>query len=445
MTTDTSERGLERLICTALTGHPCDPPLGPTVGEPPARYAGVGWAGGNFHDYDREYCVDLAQLSAFLRATQPEAAESLDLSEASPTRRRFLARLQGEITKRGTIDVLRHGIKHEAHNLDLFYGTPSADNSEAQERFKQKPLHRHPPASLQPRRNPARPRHRPVHQRPASLHLRAKKQPHQTDGSRRSPAVSARPQPTRETVRVRPLRRPLRAGRKRNPLLHPPQRQDLLVPPLQPRLERRRWQPTQSQRAGYRLPVARSAPPREPDQHPRKLRPSSSIEGREDGQEEADPNLAPLPSTRRSAPPANRRAYPRRRPTLPDPTLSRQRQKQLHRLAGPPTNRPRERQRSSLRLNHRRHRPPHPRPPDPRHHQAVFPSIGDGRTRRPLGRPAPIHRERQENHHLDDPEIPLHPRRNRQPAARAALRHHHRRGPFQPRRPHRCRHGAGAL
>ena len=137
MPTDTSERGLERLICTALAGHPCDPPLGPTVGEPPARYAGVGWAGGNFHDYDREYCVDLAQLSAFLHATQPEAAESLDLSEASPTRRRFLARLQGEITKRGTIDVLRHGIKHEAHNLDLFYGTPSADNPEAQERFKQ--------------------------------------------------------------------------------------------------------------------------------------------------------------------------------------------------------------------------------------------------------------------------------------------------------------------
>ena len=25
MTTDTSEKGLESLICTALTGHPCDP------------------------------------------------------------------------------------------------------------------------------------------------------------------------------------------------------------------------------------------------------------------------------------------------------------------------------------------------------------------------------------------------------------------------------------
>ena len=137
MPTDTSERGLERLICNTLVGHPCDPPPGFTVGEPPAPYTGSGWGGGNFHDYDREYCVDLAQLSAFLRATQPEAAESLSLSETGPTRRRFLARLQGEISKRGTIDVLRHGLRHGAHDLDLLYGTPSADNPEAQERFRQ--------------------------------------------------------------------------------------------------------------------------------------------------------------------------------------------------------------------------------------------------------------------------------------------------------------------
>jgi type I site-specific restriction-modification system R (restriction) subunit len=54
-----------------------------------------------------------------------------------PTRRKFLARLQGEITKRGTIDVLRHGIKHGAHDLDLFYGTPSPGNAKARERFEQ--------------------------------------------------------------------------------------------------------------------------------------------------------------------------------------------------------------------------------------------------------------------------------------------------------------------
>ena len=46
--TDTSERGLERLICTALAGHPCEPPAAGTVAEPPAGYGGVGWSDGNY-------------------------------------------------------------------------------------------------------------------------------------------------------------------------------------------------------------------------------------------------------------------------------------------------------------------------------------------------------------------------------------------------------------
>ena len=136
MTTDTSERGLERLICTALAGHPCEPPPSGTVAEPPAGYGGVGWSDGNPHDYDREYCVDVVQLRAFLRGTQPDAADTLALHENGPTRRRFLARLQGEVSKRGTIDVLRNGLKHGPHHLDLFYGTPSPGNEPARERFE---------------------------------------------------------------------------------------------------------------------------------------------------------------------------------------------------------------------------------------------------------------------------------------------------------------------
>ena len=137
MTTDTSERGLERLICTALAGHACEPPTAGASAVSAAGYGGVGWSSGSFHDYNREYCVDLVQLAAFLSASQPEVAESLGLSEDGPTRRKFLARLQGEISKRGTIDVLRHGIRHGAHDLDLFYGTPSAGNEQAKERFEQ--------------------------------------------------------------------------------------------------------------------------------------------------------------------------------------------------------------------------------------------------------------------------------------------------------------------
>ncbi len=105
------------------------------VSKPPTPYGGTGWLYGHAEDYNREYCVDLAQLSAFLLETQPEIAEGLDLGQDGPTRRKFLARLQGEITRRGTIDVLRHGIKHGPHHLDLFYGTPSPGNAKAQARY----------------------------------------------------------------------------------------------------------------------------------------------------------------------------------------------------------------------------------------------------------------------------------------------------------------------
>lgn len=133
MKTDTSERGLERLICTAFTGHPCD--IGASTGiglsEPVAAYGGNGWQCGKPPDYDRDYQIDLVQLSAFLHATQPEVAEAVGIDINSPTRLRFLARLQGEISKKGTIHVLRHGLEHLAHRIDLFYGTPSPDNQKA--------------------------------------------------------------------------------------------------------------------------------------------------------------------------------------------------------------------------------------------------------------------------------------------------------------------------
>ena len=134
MTTDTSERGFERLICTAMTGHPCDATPPGEMHDRPAIY-GVGWIGGMAEAYDREYCVDFVQLSLFLRETQPELFDALDLQQEGPTRRKFLARLQGEINNRGTIELLRHGFKHGAHQIDLFYGTPSPGNSKAGKRY----------------------------------------------------------------------------------------------------------------------------------------------------------------------------------------------------------------------------------------------------------------------------------------------------------------------
>jgi type I restriction enzyme R subunit len=136
MTTDTTEKGLESLIVRAMTGltdvlvptHAATETSVPVAG-------GTGWLLGDPTHYARDYCVDLVQLRGFLMATQPNALDSLALEIDGPTRRKFLARLQGEISRRGSVDVLRHGLKHGPHHLDLFCGTPSPGNPSAIERF----------------------------------------------------------------------------------------------------------------------------------------------------------------------------------------------------------------------------------------------------------------------------------------------------------------------
>jgi type I restriction enzyme, R subunit len=136
MTTDTSERGLEDMIVRAMTGHTdmLSPEHVATDTSTPVA-GGTGWLLGDPHHFDRDYCVDLVQLRGFVMATQEGLLDSLSLATDGPTRRSFLARLQGEISKRGTIDVLRNGIKHGPHQVDLFYGTPSPDNPAAIELY----------------------------------------------------------------------------------------------------------------------------------------------------------------------------------------------------------------------------------------------------------------------------------------------------------------------
>lgn len=136
MTTNTKEAGLEELVLRAMTGrtdtlspvHQATETAVPVAG-------GTGWLLGDASHYDRDYAVDLVQLRGFLLATQEPLIEALSLRDDGPSRRKFLSRLQGEITKRGVIDVLRNGVKFVPHDIDLFYGTPTPGNHQAEERF----------------------------------------------------------------------------------------------------------------------------------------------------------------------------------------------------------------------------------------------------------------------------------------------------------------------
>ncbi len=259
-----ARRGLERLICTALTGAPCDPGTAPAdaVRERPAAYGGRAGSAARPR-------TTTASTAWTWRSSRPSCGRRSRRrprrSTSTRTARRGASSWPGcraRSRKRGTIDVLRHGIKHGPHHLDLFYGTPSPGNAKAAERYAANRF------SVTRQLRYSRDETQlaldlvPLHQRPAGRHLRAEEQPHQADGRGRRPAVQARPRPAREALRVRPLRGALRRGRPRGALLHAPQGQGLVVPALQPGLERRRGQPAQPGRPQDRLPLEAHPHPR---------------------------------------------------------------------------------------------------------------------------------------------------------------------------------------
>ena len=90
-----------------------------------------GWSEGRPPDFDPAYALDLEHLTTFVEATQPRVAKALSLGDQTPARHRFLARLQGEITKRGVVDILRGGVDHLGQHVDLYYPQPSAGNARA--------------------------------------------------------------------------------------------------------------------------------------------------------------------------------------------------------------------------------------------------------------------------------------------------------------------------
>jgi type I restriction enzyme R subunit len=88
-----------------------------------------GWVRGAPDDYDRALGLDTGQLFTFLGATQADAWERLTglHGGAEQAQRAFARRLADEITARGTVDVLRRGVKDLGVPLDLAYFVPAHD------------------------------------------------------------------------------------------------------------------------------------------------------------------------------------------------------------------------------------------------------------------------------------------------------------------------------
>lgn len=115
--TNTKESGLESLIVKWLVEH-------------------NGYEQGTNADYNRDYAIDETRLFRFLKETQPEEMDKLGVFKTDIKKKQFLNRLQGEVAKRGIIDVLRNGVKVYPANLIMFYLTPTENNAKAKEMFE---------------------------------------------------------------------------------------------------------------------------------------------------------------------------------------------------------------------------------------------------------------------------------------------------------------------
>jgi type I restriction enzyme R subunit len=115
--TNTKESGLEALIVKWLVDH-------------------NDYEEGTNADYNKEYAIDETRLFRFLQDTQPDQMDKLGVFKSEQKKRQFLNRLQGELAKRGIIDVLRNGIKVYPVDLIMFYLTPTENNVKAREMFE---------------------------------------------------------------------------------------------------------------------------------------------------------------------------------------------------------------------------------------------------------------------------------------------------------------------
>jgi type I restriction enzyme R subunit len=81
-------------------------------------------------NYERSLCMDREKVIGFILTTQPEKWDKLKQQHGESVSDMFLKRLKEEIEKRGTIDVLRRGIKDYGVSFDLFYPEPESSLNE---------------------------------------------------------------------------------------------------------------------------------------------------------------------------------------------------------------------------------------------------------------------------------------------------------------------------
>ena len=131
MNPEVSERSFEEAIEAGLLQHgPEAYPSDSTTGRDATPTYGETIPGGyrkrSPEDYDRALCLIPEDALDFILATQPREWERFKQHYGADLKERFLSRLRREIERRGTLDVLRNGIKDSGCKFQLVYFRPSS-------------------------------------------------------------------------------------------------------------------------------------------------------------------------------------------------------------------------------------------------------------------------------------------------------------------------------
>jgi len=131
---DISEKNFEATIeQVLLSGLPKGKKAPPSV---EGVFVPGGYRKRSPNDYNRPLCLDTDVVLEFIYATQPQEWEKLKAQHGADVKSKFLGRLVSEITKRGTLDVLRKGIKDSGCKFRLAYFKPSTGlNQETQKLY----------------------------------------------------------------------------------------------------------------------------------------------------------------------------------------------------------------------------------------------------------------------------------------------------------------------
>jgi type I restriction enzyme R subunit len=136
---DYSEKSFEASIEEALlTGGPDAELEGSVLRE--RRVAFGDLVPGGYHkresrDYDRDQCLIPRDVLSFLYATQPKEWERFKKMHGDEARDRLLRRLASKVGRRGTLAVLRRGIKCDGCRFQLAYFRPSSGLNEELQRL----------------------------------------------------------------------------------------------------------------------------------------------------------------------------------------------------------------------------------------------------------------------------------------------------------------------